>query len=71
VRSSLRRDGRTAGMNIQVSCDGGRVTLAGVVDTQRQAGAAAEVVAASDGVRDVDNQLKSADSVGSRYRREA
>jgi cytidylate kinase len=71
ARSALRRDGRTAGMSIQVSCDGGRVTLGGVVDTFREAGAAAEVVAATEGVRDVDNQLKSADSVGSRYRREA
>jgi cytidylate kinase len=71
VRSSLRRDGRTAGMSIQVSCDGGRVTLGGVVDTQRESGAAVEVVAATDGVRDVDNQLRSADSVASRYRREA
>lgn len=71
VRSALRRDGRTAGMNVQVSCAGGRVTLAGVVDTQREAGAAAEVVAATEGVGEVDNQLKSADSLGSRYRREA
>jgi cytidylate kinase len=71
VRSALRRDGRTAGMNVQVSCDGGRVALAGVVDTQREAGAAAEVVAATEGVGEVDNQLKSADSLGSRYRREA
>jgi cytidylate kinase len=71
ARSSLRRDGRTAGMSIQVSCDGGRVTLEGVVDTQREAAAAVEVVAASEGVRDVDNQLKSADAMGSRYRREA
>jgi cytidylate kinase len=71
VRSSLRRDGRTAGMSIHVSCDGGRVTLGGVVDTMRESGAAAEVVAATEGVREVDNQLKSADAVGSRYRREA
>ncbi|HET9470782.1 MAG TPA: cytidylate kinase family protein [Usitatibacter sp.] len=71
VRSALRRDGRTAGMSIHVSCEGGRVTLGGVVDTMRESGAAAEVAAATEGVRDVDNQLKSADAVGSRYRREA
>jgi len=71
ARSALRRDGRTAGLSIQVSCDGGRVTLGGVVDTQREVAAAAEVVAEAEGVRDVENQLKSADSVGSRYRREA
>jgi hypothetical protein len=37
----------------------------------REVTAAAEVVAEAEGVRDVENQLKSADSVGSRYRREA
>jgi cytidylate kinase len=71
VRSALRRDGRTAGMHVTVACDGGRVTLAGMVDTQREASAAAEVAAAIDGVRDVENQLKPADSIASRYRREA
>lgn len=71
ARSALRRDGRTAGMSIQVSCDGGRVTLAGVVDTMREAAAAAEIVSEAEGVRDVDNQLRSADAVSSRYRREA
>jgi len=71
VRSSLRRDGRTAGLNIGVDCDGGRVALSGMVDTQREAAAAAEVAAATEGVRDVDNRLKPADMVSSRYRREA
>ena len=71
VRSALRRDGRTAGMHVVVKCDGGRIVLAGMVDTQREAAAAAEVAAATEGVRDVDNQLKPADSFASRYRREA
>jgi len=71
ARSALRRDGRTAGMSIQVSCDAGRVTLAGVVDTMREAASAAEIVSEAEGVRDVDNQLRAADAVSSRYRREA
>lgn len=71
VRSALRRDGRTAGMNVTVACDCGRVTLSGVVDTQRESTAAAEVVGATEGVKDLDNQLKPADSFASRYRREA
>jgi cytidylate kinase len=71
VRSALRRDGRTAGMNVTVACDGGKVMLAGVVDTQREANAADEVIAAIDGVAEVDNQLKPADAMTSRFRREA
>ncbi len=71
VRSALRRDGRTAGMHISVVCEGGLITLAGVVDTQREAAAAAEVTGAIDGVRELDNQLKPADMIASRYRREA
>jgi len=69
VRSALRRDGRTAGMHVTVACDDGRILLAGMVDTEREASAAAEVAAATDGVRDVDNQLRPADSLASRYRR--
>jgi cytidylate kinase len=71
VRSALRRDGRTSGMNVTVSCDAGRVTLTGMVDTEREARAAREVALAADGVRDVDDRLKAADSVASRYRRGA
>ena len=71
VRSALRRDGRTSAMNVTVSCDAGRVMLSGMVDTEREASAAREVALATDGARDVDDQLKAADSVASRYRRGA
>jgi len=71
VRSALRRDGRTAGMNVTIACDGGRVTLAGVVDTQKEAAAAGEVAASCDGVTDVQNLLRPAEAAASRYRREA
>lgn len=71
VRSGLRRDGRTSAMNVTVSCDAGRVTLTGMVDTEREASAAREVVLATEGVRDVDDQLKAADSIATRYRRGA
>jgi cytidylate kinase len=70
VRAALRREPRTADTSITVTCDAGRVTLAGVVATQNEAGAAAEVAAAVEGVKDLDNQLKPANTATSRYRRD-
>lgn len=71
VRSALRRDSRTSGMGIAVAADGGRVTLSGVVDAYREARAAAEVAAAAEGVREVDDQLQPADPLALRIRRRA
>jgi len=70
VRSALRRDARTAEVGITVRCIDGVVRLEGVVDTADQAQAVAEVVATVEGVKEVDNQLRSASTAGSRYRRE-
>ena len=70
VRSALRRDARTTGTSITVECQDGTARLQGVVDTADEALAAGEVAAAVEGIRVVDNQLKSASSAGSRYRRE-
>jgi cytidylate kinase len=69
VRSALRRDGRTAAMHVNIGCESGRVRLAGLVDTQREALAAGEIVAAVEGVRDVENELKPADTFAARYKR--
>jgi len=41
-----------------------------VVDTQTEANAAGELAAAVEGVKQVDNQLKAANSASSRFRRE-
>lgn len=71
VRSALRRDGRTAAINITVQCVDGHVTLAGVVDTLKDSSAAADVAGGVEGATSVDNQLKTTDGVGSRYRRES
>ncbi len=71
VRSALRRDGRTAATNITVECVDGHITLAGVVDTVKVSAAAAEVAGGVEGATGVDNQLKTTDGVGSRYRRES
>lgn len=70
VRAALRREARTADVAITVQGDGGVVRLLGVVDTQAQSDAAAEVARTVEGVSSVDNQLRSAGSAGSRYRRE-
>jgi len=70
VRSALRREARTADVAITVQGDGGVVRLLGVVDSQVQSDAAAEVARTVEGVTSVDNQLRSAGAAGSRYRRE-
>jgi len=70
VRSALRRDARTADVSITVQGDGGVLRLLGVVESQAQADAAAEVARTVEGVASVDNQLRAASSSASRYRRE-
>jgi cytidylate kinase len=70
VRSGLRRDPRTANTSITVECAGGVVSLAGMVDTDTEAGAAGDIAAAVEGVAGVRNQLKASDSASSRFRRE-
>lgn len=69
VRSAMRRDARTTEVSITVRCLDGVVRLEGVVDSAEEAQAVTEVVASVEGVREVDNQLRSA-TAGSRYRRE-
>jgi cytidylate kinase len=70
VRSALRRDARTADVGITVKTAAGVVSLHGVVDNPVQIDAVSEVSRAVEGVSTVDNQLRSAGSAGSRYRRE-
>jgi cytidylate kinase len=70
VRSALRRDARTTETTITVEVQDGMARLLGVVDSADEALAVGEVTAGVEGIRNVDNQLKSAASAGSRYRRE-
>jgi cytidylate kinase len=70
VRSALRRDPRTAATHVTVECRSGVATLAGLVETQTEADAAADLAAATEGVAAVRNQLKASDSATSRFRRE-
>ena len=70
VRSALRRDDRTSRTHITVEADSGTLRLLGVVDTQTELNAAGELAAGVEGVKQVDNQLKAANSASSRFRRE-
>jgi cytidylate kinase len=70
VRASLRRDARTAAAGVGVECGDGVARVTGLVDTDEDAQAVVAVTAAVDGVKHVDNQLRSASSAASRYRRE-
>jgi len=71
VRAALRRDARTAATSLMVECHGGIAKLLGAVDTDAESNAAAKIAAAVEGVREVDNRLRSAASATSQYRREA
>jgi cytidylate kinase len=70
VRSALRREARTADVAVTVEADGGKVRLSGVVDDDAQSAAAAKVAASVEGAGSVDNQLRAAKSMASRYLRE-
>jgi len=70
VRSALRRDERTAEAQFTIQVNDGVARLMGVVNTQAEANAAADVARSVEGVKDVDNQLKAASAAGSRFRRE-
>jgi len=70
VRSALRRDERTAEAEFTIQVSDGVARLMGVVNTQAEANAAADVARSVEGVKDVDNQLKAASAAGSRFRRE-
>lgn len=71
VRSALRRDARTAGVAVTVECHDAVAKILGMVDTDEESIVATEVAAAVEGVKSVDNQIRSAASSESRYRREA
>ena len=70
LRAALRRDSRTAAAGVTVECHEGTVRLSGLVDTDADARVVAEVASAVEGVERLDNQLRSASSATSRYRRE-
>jgi cytidylate kinase len=57
VRAQLRRDPRTAAARVKLECIDGFVRITGAVPSRNAAQEVSEVVAATAGVRSVDNQL--------------
>ena len=71
VRAALRCDERTADVNVTVQCVDGHTELTGVVGTDAEAAAAAEVAARVGGVKTVRCNLKSTRGAASRFMRES
>jgi cytidylate kinase len=67
VRAALRLSPRTRSIRVTVNADKGRVTLTGVVDNAEELNAVSEVVAAAPGVREIDDKLRSPESVRARF----
>jgi cytidylate kinase len=67
VRAALRLAPRTRDIRLSVAADRGRVTLTGVVDTAEERKLVSEVAAAVPGVREIVRELRSPESVRSRY----
>lgn len=57
VRAALKADPGTSRLNVKIACQGGRLVLAGIVETAEGREAAAQVAAAQPGVLGVDNRL--------------
>jgi cytidylate kinase len=67
VRAALRLSVRTRDIRVTVGAERGRVTLSGVVDSAEVRTDACEVAAAVPGVRELDDKLRSPDSVRPRF----
>jgi cytidylate kinase len=66
IRAALRLDPRTRALRVLVTAKDGRVTLAGMLDTADERAAATEV-AAQAGARDIEDALRTTDSVRPRF----
>ena len=66
VRAALRRDPRTASVDVQIACQDGVVSMNGVVDAGRDASAAIEVASKVEGVKKVETRLASMSGEGGR-----
>ncbi|MGE5094276.1 MAG: cytidylate kinase family protein [Betaproteobacteria bacterium] len=71
VRSAFRRDARTSDISVVIQCGDGIARLLGMVPNANAAQAANDVAAGVSGVRRVQNELRAAGVVRSRYLREA
>lgn len=62
IKAALRANEATAEVNIAADADGGAVTLRGIVVNAAESARTAEVVATVEGVKSVENQLRSIES---------
>jgi hypothetical protein len=68
VKAALRLSPGTRKARVSVTVDNGRVTLAGLLDTSDERTAVSDVAAQAAGKRDIDNQLRSVDTVRPRFK---
>jgi osmotically-inducible protein OsmY len=67
VRAAVRLSPRTRSARVTVTSEQGRVILSGVVDSAEERSDVCEVAAEVAGVREIDDQLRSPDSVRPRF----
>jgi cytidylate kinase len=67
VRAALRLSPHTRELRVPVHAAGGRVTLAGMLDTWEQRVAVNEVTGCVDGVLEIDDQLRTSDAIRPRF----
>ena len=67
VRAALRLSPRTRTLRVTVTAESGRVTLSGVVDSAEERLAVNEVTAEVAGVSEIDDKLRTPDSVRARF----
>ena len=62
IRATLKANEATAEVNVAAEANDGAVTLRGIVVNAAESARAAEIIAAVEGVKSVDNQLRSIES---------
>jgi cytidylate kinase len=67
VRAALRLSPRVRDVRAVVQADGGRVTLAGMVDTAEQRAAVRKIAAGVPGVWQIDDQLRASEELRPRF----
>lgn len=67
TRAALRLSARTRALRVAVSARDGCVTLAGMLERLEQRAAVNEIVAQAQGVRGIDDQLRTTDGVRPRF----
>jgi cytidylate kinase len=68
VKAALRLSPGTRNARVSVTVDEGRVTLAGLLDTSDERTAVSDVAAQAAGKGEIDNQLRSVDTVRPRFK---